>query len=436
MAPDKQGITRSGASDAAESRPSSYGPEPGRSRQRRLCIIPCGGVCVSFRVLADCASTAARAAVFSTPHGDLLTPAFMPVGTQATVRGLTPENLRTSGAHCVLANAYHLALRPGSAAIARLGGLHRFMGWPRTILTDSGGFQVHSLARFRETSDRGVRFLSHLDGSALELTPESVVRTQEELGADIIMPLDVCLGATAGRDDAEAGLERTRRWLDRSLVAHSRDDQQLFGIVQGSLDAELRRQAARDLRGLDLPGYAIGGLSVGESNDLTEFLVGVTTTELPAERPRYLMGVGTPEQVVRYAALGIDMFDCVLPTRFGRTGVAFSPDGRLNLRRAHYQEDIRPIDPRCDCAACGRYSRAALHAYLRSGAPLGGRLVSLHNIRCLIRTAESARAAILSGTFPKLLARLGGQAGEVKRLVPRWPVAAGVGPAERATVSA
>ena len=358
---------------------------------------------MTFRLVATCPTTGARAGMVKTAHGELPTPAFMPVGTRASVKGLTPGDLLGLSAHCVLANTYHLALRPGAELVARLGGIQRFMGWSRAVLTDSGGFQVWSLAGLRETTERGVHFRSHLDGEPLELTPEGVVRTQELLGSDIAMPLDVCLGADAARSEAADAAERTRRWAARSATAHRRSDQLLFGIVQGGLDVRLRQETARDLQSLDFPGYAIGGLSVGEPLELTEKLVSVTTAELPVDRPRYLMGVGTPEQVLAYSALGVDMFDCVLPTRLGRTGVAFGPGGRLNLKRAAFRADGDPVDPTCDCRTCGRFGRAALHAMLRDAGPLAARLISVHNCRALVRTAEAVRSAVLEGRFPRLL---------------------------------
>jgi queuine tRNA-ribosyltransferase len=327
----------------------------------------------------------------------------MPVGTQATVKSLTPLNLKNVGATCLLANAYHLALRPGAELVSALGGLHNFMGWERPVLTDSGGFQVLSLAGLCETSERGARFTSHLDGRLLELTPERAVRIQELLGSDIAMPLDVCLSANASPVQVEAALDRTRRWAARSLSAHRRLEQHLFGIVQGGLDARLRREAARDLVSLGLPGYAIGGLSVGEPGPVTRMLVAATTSELPWDRPRYLMGVGSPGEVLRYTASGVDMFDSVLPTRFGRTGIALVPQGRLTLRRAEFRMDERPLDAGCDCLACQHFSRTYLHTAVRSGEHLGARLLSLHNTRMLIRTAETARSAILDGSFARLL---------------------------------
>lgn len=368
---------------------------------------------MGFTILAACPATGARAGVLATTHGDIPTPAFMPVGTQATIKTLTPRDARQSGASCILANAYHLALRPGAEIIASFGGLHRFMGWQGPILTDSGGFQVFSLAELRETAEWGVRFLSHLDRREIELTPERVIAVEELLGADIIMPLDICLGADANESQAAAALERTYRWAVRSQAAHRRADQLLFGIVQGGMSPRLRREAARSLRNLEFPGYAIGGLSVGEPREQTHTLLATVTAELPLDRPRYLMGVGTPEQLLEYIALGVDLFDCVLPTRLGRTGLAFTAEGRLNLRRAEYLADARPIDPSCDCQACARYSRAFIHNALRQRVALGARLLTLHNVRVLIRTAESARRAILEGGFPTLLRRAG--------VEERWP---------------
>jgi queuine tRNA-ribosyltransferase len=323
----------------------------------------------------------------------------MPVGSLANVKTLTPRDLQGLRADCLLANAYHLARRPGAEIVARLGGLHRFMGWQGPILTDSGGFQIYSLAPLRETSERGVRFLSHLDQQLIELSPERAVGVQELLGADIIMPLDVCLGAGASYGETVEALERTSRWARRSIAARRRADQLLFGIVQGGLDPQLRRQSCRDLVELDLDGYAIGGLSVGEPRVVTERLLTTTVAELPADRPRYLMGVGTPEQVLAYTALGVDMFDCVLPTRSARTGLAFTPGSRLNLKRAGYSQDRRAIDPSCDCQTCKYFSRAYLHNAFREATALGARLLSIHNTRVLLRTASKARAAIIGGRF-------------------------------------
>lgn len=358
---------------------------------------------MSFRLAATCPDTGARAGLLATAHGQLPTPAFMPVGSLANVKTLTPRDLKRLEAGCVLANAYHLAQRPGAELVARLGGLHRFMGWRGPILTDSGGFQVYSLAQMKETDERGVRFLSHLDQRPIELTPEKAIEIQELLDSDIVMPLDICLGAVATYGETVEALERTRRWAVRSIAARSRGDQQLFGIVQGGLDAELRQQASRDLLGLDFAGYAIGGLSVGEPRATTRRLLAATTAELPAGKPRYLMGVGTPGQVLAYTALGVDMFDSVLPTRIARTGVAFSAHGRLRLNRARYRVDRRAIDESCDCPTCAQFSRSFLHNAFRDSIALGARLLSLHNTRAVIRTAQEARGAIIGGQFGKLL---------------------------------
>jgi queuine tRNA-ribosyltransferase len=331
----------------------------------------------------------------------------MPVGTQACVKGLTPLDLRQSGARCVLGNTYHLMQRPGADVVAAMGGLHRFIGWDGPILTDSGGFQVFSLASLSQLDEHGVRFRSDPNGPTVELTPEGAIRVQQRLGADIVMPLDVCLDHTASHWQTEQALERTRRWAARSAAVHHRSDQQLFGIVQGGMDLALRRQAARDLHSFDFPGYAIGGLSVGEPRTVTERLIAATTEALPADRPRYLMGVGSPEQLLAYTALGVDLFDCVLPTRLGRTGVALRLGERLNLRRSSYAHDQRPIDPSCDCRACTTFSRASLHSAFRDNALLAARLLSTHNVRTLVRTAEQARTAIQADRFADLVSHAG-----------------------------
>ncbi len=323
----------------------------------------------------------------------------MPVGTQATVKGLLPSDLATIGPQCVLANAYHLALRPGARLVERLGGLHRFMGWDGPILTDSGGYQVFSLADRRRIDDAGVTIASHLDGRPHRFTPRSVVRIEEQLGADIIMPLDECIGYPSTRADAERALERTHRWALQAARAHRRRDQWLFAIVQGGMEPDLRAQAADALAAEHFPGYAIGGLSVGEPRAVTDELVGLLASRLPDDRPRYLMGVGEPDQLIRYAALGIDMFDCVSPTRLGRTGHAYTSQGRLNLTRASVRADPRPVDPHCACLTCSGYTRAYLHHLFRAGEPLGARLLSLHNVAYLVDLLKQARAQVLGGTF-------------------------------------
>jgi queuine tRNA-ribosyltransferase len=336
----------------------------------------------------------------TTPHGTVPTPAFMPVGTQATVKSLDPHELRALGAACVLANTYHLALRPGADAVRRLGGLHRFMGWDGAMLTDSGGFQVWSLAPLREVSAEGVQFRSHLDSTPLVFSPESVVALQEALGADLIMPLDVCLKFPATPTEAADAVATTQDWMLRALAAHRGDSQALFGIVQGSVYPELRGQAARALAALDLPGYAIGGLSVGEPKAATAQALAAAVADLPAERPRYLMGVGAPEDLLLAVGLGVDLFDCTLPTRMARAGGLLSPHGRINLRNARFRGDAGPPVPGCGCAVCARYSAATLHWLFQENHALAGRLASYHNVHFLSELMRGARETILAGSYP------------------------------------
>ncbi len=343
--------------------------------------------------------TGARAGVLHTPHGTVDTPAFMPVGTHGTVRALTPEEVRGTGAQIVLANTFHLMLRPGADVIERAGGLHRFMHWDGPLLTDSGGFQVFSLAHLRRVSDDGVRFRSPVEGREIDLTPERATAIQEQLGADIIMPLDVCLGFPAARDAAEGALRRTMVWARRAHDAQRRQDQALFGIVQGGFDPDLRREAAEAVIDLDPPGYAVGGLSVGEPRPLTYDLVATVTERLPERRPRYLMGVGVPPSVIEAVRRGIDMFDCVLPTRVGRTGVALTAGGRLTLRIAAFAEDFSPLDDGCPCPACRHYTRAYLRHLFKAGEMLGPRLVSLHNLTFMARLVAAMRDAIRENRF-------------------------------------
>jgi queuine tRNA-ribosyltransferase len=349
-----------------------------------------------FEILARDSASSARAGVFHTPHGLVETPAFMPVGTQATVKGLLPADLRPIRPQCVLSNAYHLALRPGAPMIARRGGLHAFMRWDGPMLTDSGGYQVFSLAALRQTDDKGVTIESHLDGRSRRFTPASVIRIEEQIGADIIMPLDVCIGYPSTRHETEVALERTHSWALQAARAQRRSDQALFAIVQGGMEADLRIQAARALASEPFPGFAIGGLSVSEPRELTNYLVGVTTAELPAEKPRYLMGVGEPDQLLAYAAAGVDLFDCVLPTRLGRTGYAYTSAGKLNISRASMRADSGPVDESCACVTCARYSRAYIHHLFRAGEPLGARLLSLHNVAYLVELLRSFRDSILA----------------------------------------
>ena len=353
---------------------------------------------LKFVLLKTDSHTLARAGVFSTPHGDIPMPAFAPVGTQATVKAVSPHELRELGANLVLANTYHLYLRPGSDLIARLGGLHRFMAWDGPILTDSGGFQVFSLARLRRVDDDGVTFRSHVDGSEHRFTPEKAIAIQEQLGADIIMAFDEC-AEPHDRAYNEAALARTHAWAERCRVAQTRHDQALFGIVQGGIFADLRQESARFLTSLDFPGYAIGSLSVGETKAEMHAMLEVTTPLLPAGKPRYLMGVGSPEDLFEGVARGIDLFDCVLPTRIARNGAVFTRRGRLNLRNAQYADDPRPIEEGCACYACQHFSRAYLRHLFAAKEILGLRLTTIHNLHFSLDLMRQIRASILDGTF-------------------------------------
>jgi queuine tRNA-ribosyltransferase len=351
-----------------------------------------------FRITAVDPDTAARNGVFQTPHGALLTPVFAPVGTQATVKTLTPRDLTEIGATLVLANTYHLYLRPGTALIQDFGGLHSFMGWPSPMLTDSGGFQVFSLAQWRKLDADGVTFRSHLDGSYHRFTPESAIAAQAALGADIIMCLDEC-PEPLNRTYNEEALRRTHAWAARCQTAHRRPDQALFGIVQGGVFEDLRIESARTLCALDFPGYAIGGLSVGETKPQMYATLDVTVPELPVGKPRYLMGVGAPEDVVEGVARGIDIFDCVLPTRTARNGGLLTRSGRLNIRNAQYAADPLPVEPGCDCYTCQHFSRAYLRHLFKAEEILALRLATIHNVRFMLRLAADIRAHIAAGTF-------------------------------------
>ena len=355
----------------------------------------------SFELAAR--SERGRAGVLHTPHGDLLTPVFAPVGTQATVKAVTPQQLQELGATLVLANTYHLYLRPGSRRVAERGGLHAFMAWDGPILTDSGGFQVFSLADRRSVDADGVTFHSHLDGSRHRFTPESVIGVEEELGADIIMVLDEC-AEPHDRAYNELALQRTHAWAERSLQARKRDDQALFGIVQGGVFADLRARSAEFIASLGFPGIAIGGLSVGESKADMLAMLEVVDPLLPADRPRYLMGVGSPEDLVEGVVRGIDLFDCVLPTRMARNHSALTRRGRLNLRNATYAEDERPVDSACDCYTCRTFTRAYLRHLIVAGEMLSATLLSIHNLRCLVSLAQDLRAAVQAGTLAEFAA--------------------------------
>jgi len=356
-------------------------------------------VALRFDLIHTDRETGARAGVLHTPHGTVRTPVFMPVGTHGTVRALTPEEVEAAGAQIVLANTFHLALRPGAGVIARAGGLHAFMHWERPLLTDSGGYQVFSLPHLRKVADEGVWFRSPIDGRDVAFTPEQIIEIEQHLGADIIMPLDVCLGYPADPAEARDAQRRTVLWARRARDAHRRTDQALFGIVQGGFEIDLRRRAADELVALDFPGYAIGGLSVGETKALTYDLVAAVAERLPASRPRYLMGVGSPPSVIEAVRRGVDMFDCVLPTRVGRTGTAFTEGGPVNLRQAQYVEDLSPVESGCPCPACRHYSRAYLRHLFKAGEMLGPRLVSLHNLAFMARLEAAMRQAICEDRF-------------------------------------
>ena len=349
---------------------------------------------------------AARRGTFQTPHGVVATPAFMAVGTLATVKSLDPRELREAGAQMILANAYHLHLRPGDDLVARLGGLHRFMRCDGPILTDSGGFQVFSLAQLRTVSEHGVEFRSHIDGSTRQFTPESVMDIERNLGADVIMQFDPVIPGQTDAASAGGGSGRSVRWLARCLERFSSVEpvhghrQALFPIVQGGVHDDLRREAAAAITAMhDWAGYGIGGLSVGEAKPDMYRILDVVHDALPAGRPRYLMGVGFPEDLVEAVRRGVDLFDCVAPTRMGRNGAVFTSDGRLNIKRAEYRADERPLDERCDCAACAQFSRAYIRHLFVSDEMLGMRLLSLHNVHFLVALMRAARGAVATGEF-------------------------------------
>ncbi len=336
----------------------------------------------------------ARRGRLHTPHGTVETPVFMAVGTQATVKGLTPDQLRDAGVQVVLGNTYHLALRPGDELIADQGGLHRFMGWERPILTDSGGYQVFSLAASRQIDDRAAVFRSHIDGALFELTPERAVRIQENLGSDIAMCLDECPPTDTPPEYRREAVRRTLHWAQRCQAAHSRPEQALFAIVQGGTDLDLRAACAEALVKLDFPGYALGGFSVGETPAQMVAALGPTAALLPAHRPRYLMGVGRPEDLLNAVAAGIDLFDCVLPTRNGRNAQAFTRDGPLKLRNACHKRDPAPLESDCPCYTCRTFGRAYLHHLFLADEMLGPTLLSLHNVAFYNRLLAEARTAI------------------------------------------
>jgi len=358
----------------------------------------------------------ARMGRLITPHGAIATPAFMPVGTRATVKAMAPDELWGMGYRLVLANAYHLALRPGADLVADFGGVANFMGFKGAILTDSGGFQAMSLAKISSISEEGIRFRSHIDGSPLMLTPESAIAIQQRLGSDVMMALDECTPYPADHSRAKASLELTARWAERCLEARSSVTQALFGIVQGGVYPELRRSSAAQITSLGFDGYATGGLSVGEPRDVMREMAELSLSRLPAERPRYLMGVGTPEDLLAAIGMGYDMFDCVLPTRNARNGGAFTSQGRLSIKRAPYQRDQRPLDERCDCRICTTHSRAYLRHLYISGEILAARALTEHNLYFYGHLMREAQAAIASRTYRSFakhtLDLLGSGAGE------------------------
>ncbi len=358
----------------------------------------------SFRLIAT--DGAARSGEIATAHGLVHTPAFMPVGTQAAIKGVHHDDVRASGAEILLGNTYHLMLRPSAERIAALGGLHAFMRWPYPILTDSGGFQVMSLSPLREITEDGVTFRSHLDGATLELTPERAIEVQILLGSDIAMQLDECVRLPADRSEIERAMRLSLRWAERCKRAFERaaDGRALFGIVQGGDDVELRNESARALTAIGFPGYAIGGLAVGEPQEVMLGIVAETAPALPADKPRYLMGVGTPDDLLEAIARGVDMFDCVMPTRNGRHGLAFTRFGPINIKNAHHADDPRPLDAESRCPAARDFSRAYLHHLFRSGEALGGTLLSLINLYYYQDLMAGARADIAAGRYADYVA--------------------------------
>ncbi len=352
-----------------------------------------------YDLIATDPTTSARAGVFHTPHGEVQTPMFMPVGTRATVKGVTVDQLRDLGAQIILSNAYHLFLRPGTEIVKQAGGLHRFMDWDRAILTDSGGFQVFSLGETFKITDQSVRFRSIVDGAWHEWTPEDNIAVQEALGADIIMQLDQCPPYPAEESFVAEAVRRSAEWAARAKAAKTRDDQALFGIVQGGVFEHLRLESVERLTEIGFPGYGIGGYSVGEPHDLMLESLAPVAAAMPADKPRYLMGVGNPTTIVQAVGLGVDLFDCVLPTRTARMATAFSSEGRLNLRNARFAQDTGPLDPQCTCSTCTRYPRSYLRHLVSAKEMLGSTLLSIHNLHYLIDLTAKARQAVLEGRY-------------------------------------
>lgn len=350
---------------------------------------------IRYELIKTCKQTGARLGIVHTPHGSFETPAFMPVGTQATVKTMAPEEIKEMGAGIILSNTYHLWLRPGHEIIKEAGGLHKFMNWDRAILTDSGGFQVFSLSDMRKITEEGVHFRNHLNGSKMFLSPEKAMEIQNALGSDIMMAFDECPPFPATYEYMKASVERTSRWAERCLEAHERpQDQGLFGIVQGGEFEELRKQSARDLVSMDFPGYAIGGLSVGEPKPIMNRMLEYSTPLLPSHKPRYLMGVGSPDSLIDGAIRGIDMFDCVLPTRIARNGTCMTSQGRVVVKNAKYAKDFTPLDPECDCYTCKNYTKAYIRHLIKADETFGIRLTSTHNLHFLQNLMRQVRQAI------------------------------------------
>lgn len=360
---------------------------------------------VTYELIKECSRSGARLGKLHTPHGTFDTPMFMPVGTQATVKTLSPEELYAMGSQVILSNTYHLFLRPGHELVRKAGGLHNFMRYNRGMLTDSGGFQVFSLGAMRKIKEEGVTFRSHIDGSKKFLSPEIATEVQEALGADIAMAFDECIPYPADFDYAKQSTLRTTRWAKRCLDTHMREDQSMFGIVQGGMYPELRKMSAEQLTEMDFAGYGIGGLSVGEPKPLMYEILSQTTEYMPKNKARYLMGVGTPDCIVEAVNLGVDMFDCVFPTRVARNGTAMIPEGRLVVRNAIYAEDFRPIDERCSCYTCRNFSRAYIRHLFKAEELFALRLLTIHNLHFLLEFIRQIREAIANDTFPELRKR-------------------------------
>ncbi len=354
---------------------------------------------IHFTLNKTCGDTLARRGHIDTPHGGIETPVYMPVGTQATVKALTPEQVKAAGAEIILSNTYHLYMRPGHELVKEAGGLHKFMCWDRPILTDSGGFQVFSLGALRKISEEGVHFSSHLDGSKHLFTPEKVMEIEQALGADIIMAFDECVEFPAEYNRVAAAMERTHRWAERCKAAKTREDQALFGIVQGGTFADLRIESAKAIAAMDFPGNGIGGLSVGEPKATMNDMLDVVVPLLPSHKPRYLMGVGTFDCIIDGVARGVDMFDCVLQTRIARNGTALTKRGRLVIRNAEYSRDFKPIDEGCSCYACRNFTRAYIRHLVKAGEILGATLLSIHNVHASVEFMKEIRAAIDGGYF-------------------------------------